>query len=59
MIFSFSSETEPEWNLDLQEDVLDECSRYGGVAHIYVDPVDPKVLSDRLVQRPVEPPLTS
>ncbi|XP_065915314.1 RNA-binding protein 39-like isoform X2 [Dysidea avara] len=30
-------ETEPDWHLDIQDDVLEECNKYGNVVHIYVD----------------------
>lgn len=28
---------EPEFDLDIRDDVQEECSKYGGVKHIYVD----------------------
>ena len=30
-------ENEPGWEGDIREDVLEECSQFGGVLHIYVD----------------------
>uniref|UniRef100_A0A6N2L588 RRM domain-containing protein n=1 Tax=Salix viminalis TaxID=40686 RepID=A0A6N2L588_SALVM len=30
-------QTEPDFELDIKEDVQEECSRFGGVKHIYVD----------------------
>lgn len=32
-----SSELPPGWELDIQHDVIEECSKHGGVVHIYVD----------------------
>uniref|UniRef100_A0A5B7AU51 Putative RNA-binding protein 39 n=1 Tax=Davidia involucrata TaxID=16924 RepID=A0A5B7AU51_DAVIN len=36
-MFDPATETEPEFDLDIKEDVQDECSNYGRVKHIYVD----------------------
>ncbi|KAM7274749.1 hypothetical protein ACFE04_016615 [Oxalis oulophora] len=36
-MFDPSTETDPEFDLDIKEDVEEECSRYGAVKHIYVD----------------------
>lgn len=33
----FSSELPPGWELDIQHDVIEECTKHGGVVHIYVD----------------------
>lgn len=30
-------ETEPEWEKDIEEEVKEECSKYGEVLHIEVD----------------------
>ena len=30
-------ENEPGWEVDIREDVLEECSQFGAVLHIYVD----------------------
>jgi len=30
-------QTEPDFDLDIKEDVEEECSKYGRVKHIYVD----------------------
>jgi RNA-binding protein 39 len=30
-------QTEPDFDLDIKEDVEEECSRYGQVKHIWVD----------------------
>ncbi|KAM7275642.1 hypothetical protein ACFE04_017508 [Oxalis oulophora] len=36
-LFDPSTETDPEFDLDIKEDVEEECSRYGAVKHIYVE----------------------
>eukprot|EP00898_Chlorokybus_atmophyticus_P007365 jgi/Chlat1/762/Chrsp104S01237 len=36
-MFDPTQETEPEWHLDIQDDVRDECSKYGKVKHCFVD----------------------
>lgn len=36
-MFDPSTETEPEFDLDIKDDVQEECSNYGRVKHIYVD----------------------
>lgn len=41
-VFDPSSETEPDWDEDLRADILEECSKYGGVVHVAVDKRDPK-----------------
>ena len=30
-------QTEPDFDLDIKEDVEEECSKFGRVKHIYVD----------------------
>ncbi|XP_023635812.1 RNA-binding protein 39 [Capsella rubella] len=36
-MFDPATETEPDFDLDIKQDVEDECSKYGRVNHIYVD----------------------
>ncbi|RDX60919.1 RNA-binding protein 39, partial [Mucuna pruriens] len=36
-MFDPNTEPEPDFDLDIKEDVEEECSRYGRVKHIYVD----------------------
>ncbi|KAK3540249.1 hypothetical protein QTP70_028440 [Hemibagrus guttatus] len=36
-MFSPQSENEPGWDIDIQDDVIEECNKHGGVVHIYVD----------------------
>ncbi|GMI99388.1 hypothetical protein like AT5G09880 [Hibiscus trionum] len=36
-MFDPATETEPDFDLDIKEDVEEECGKYGKVKHIYVD----------------------
>ncbi|XP_074264326.1 uncharacterized protein LOC141586840 [Silene latifolia] len=36
-LFDPATETDPEFDLDIKEDVEEECSKFGRVRHIYVD----------------------
>ncbi|KAJ6819965.1 RNA-binding protein 39-like [Iris pallida] len=36
-MFDPSTETEPDFDLDIRDEVQDECSKFGAVKHIYVD----------------------
>ncbi|XP_058190382.1 uncharacterized protein LOC131307739 isoform X2 [Rhododendron vialii] len=36
-MFDPKLETEPDFDLDIEEDVRDECSKFGALKHIYVD----------------------
>lgn len=36
-MFDHKKETEPGWDEDVKQDVLEECCRHGGALHIYVD----------------------
>ncbi|KAJ8557363.1 hypothetical protein K7X08_002988 [Anisodus acutangulus] len=36
-MFDPATETEPEFDLDIKDDVKEECSKYGRVKHIHVD----------------------
>ncbi|KAJ8765555.1 hypothetical protein K2173_014677 [Erythroxylum novogranatense] len=36
-MFDPATETEPDFDLDIKEDVAEECSKYGRVKHIFVD----------------------
>ncbi|XP_038706995.1 RNA-binding protein 39-like [Tripterygium wilfordii] len=36
-MFDPATETEPDFHLDIKDDVEEECSKYGRVKHIYVD----------------------
>lgn len=41
-MFDPAKETEPGWEQEIRDDVIDECNKYGGVLHIYVDKVAPQ-----------------
>lgn len=41
-MFNPNSENAPGWELDIQHDVIEECSKHGGVVHIYVDKNSPE-----------------
>lgn len=36
-MFDPNNETEPDFDLDIKDDVQDECSKFGAVKHIFVD----------------------
>ncbi|XP_014021358.1 RNA-binding protein 39 isoform X4 [Salmo salar] len=36
-MFNPQSEDNPDWDVDIQHDVIEECNKHGGVVHIYVD----------------------
>jgi len=40
-MFNPAEETDPEFHLDIKEDVEEECSKFGPVKHIFVDKDDP------------------
>lgn len=37
------SENDPAWASEIQDDVIEECNKHGGVVHIYVDKNSPQV----------------
>jgi len=40
-MFDPATETNPNWDVEIQDDVIDECKKHGGVLHIYVDTASP------------------
>ena len=40
-MFDPSTETTPGWDTEIRDDVIEECNKYGGVLHIYVDKTSP------------------
>lgn len=38
-MFDPKTETNPSWDIEIRDDVIDECKKHGGVLHIYVDKV--------------------
>ncbi|KAK6479523.1 RNA-binding protein 39 [Huso huso] len=41
-MFNPQSENDPEWDVEIQDDVIEECNKHGGVVHIYVDKNSPQ-----------------
>ena len=39
----FIVERDPSWDLEIKEDVVEECNKHGGVQHIYVDKASSQV----------------
>jgi RNA-binding protein 39 len=42
-LFDPAKETLPNWDSEIRDDVVDECSRHGTVLHIFVDKSAPQV----------------
>jgi len=41
-MFDPATETQPQWDWEIRDDVIEECNKHGGVLHIYVDPRSPQ-----------------
>jgi len=41
-MFDPTSETQLNWEVEIKDDVIDECNKHGGVLHIYVDKASPQ-----------------
>lgn len=41
-MFDPGQESEPNWEFDIREDVIEECNKHGGVLHIFVDKASPQ-----------------
>ncbi|KAG5838961.1 hypothetical protein ANANG_G00229300 [Anguilla anguilla] len=41
-MFNPQSEDGPGWDVEIQDDVIEECNKHGGVVHIYVDKNSPQ-----------------
>lgn len=41
-LFNPQAERDPNWATEIQDDVIDECNKHGGVVHIYVDRNSPQ-----------------
>lgn len=37
MMINIAMQSEPDFDIDIKEDVEEECSKYGRVKHIFVD----------------------
>lgn len=44
-------ENEPGWDIEIQDDVIEECNKHGGVVHIYVDKNSTQVSFANLLAR--------
>ncbi|KAE8740324.1 hypothetical protein FOCC_FOCC014172 [Frankliniella occidentalis] len=40
-MFDPATETNPTWDIEIRDDVIDECNKHGGVLHVYVDKASP------------------
>lgn len=40
--FFYFSETNPNWDVEIRDDVVEECIKHGGVLHVYVDKASPQ-----------------
>ncbi|XP_017134501.1 RNA-binding protein 39 isoform X2 [Drosophila elegans] len=40
-MFDPRTETNPTWDVEIRDDVLEECAKHGGVLHIHVDTASP------------------
>lgn len=40
-MFDAATETEPEWDLDIKEDVMEECGKHGEVEHCLIEKTKP------------------
>lgn len=36
-MFDPATETNPSWDIEIRDDVIEECRKHGGVLHVYVD----------------------
>ncbi|XP_067383663.1 RNA-binding protein 39b isoform X2 [Channa argus] len=36
-LFNPQAESDPSWATEIQDDVIEECNKHGGIVHIYVD----------------------
>jgi len=41
-MFDPTTETNPNWDQEIRDDVIEECNKHGGVLHIYVDKASPQ-----------------
>ena len=40
--FLYFRETQMNWDVEIRDDVIEECTKHGGVLHIYVDKASPQ-----------------
>ncbi|XP_051525833.1 RNA-binding protein 39-like isoform X1 [Myxocyprinus asiaticus] len=41
-MFNPQSEDEPGWDIEIQDDIIEECKKHGGIVHIYIDKNSPQ-----------------
>ncbi|XP_013778541.1 RNA-binding protein 39-like isoform X1 [Limulus polyphemus] len=41
-MFDPGTESNPSWDIEVRNDVIDECRKHGGVSHVYVDKASPQ-----------------
>lgn len=41
-MFDPATETNPTWDIEIRDDVIEECNKHGGVLHVFVDKVSPQ-----------------
>ncbi|XP_024230816.1 RNA-binding protein 39 isoform X4 [Oncorhynchus tshawytscha] len=41
-MFNPQLEKEPGWDVEIQDDVIEECNKHGGIVHIYLDKNSPR-----------------
>ncbi|KAI5737607.1 hypothetical protein M8J76_015034 [Diaphorina citri] len=41
-MFDPATETNPTWDVEIRDDVIEECNKHGGVLHVFVDKVSPQ-----------------
>ncbi|EDV29072.1 uncharacterized protein TRIADDRAFT_37071 [Trichoplax adhaerens] len=41
-MFDPAKETDQDWDLDIRDDIIEECNKHGNVYHVYVDKTSPK-----------------
>ena len=41
-MFNPAAESNSDWDLEIRDDVIEECNKYGGIHHIYVDKTSPQ-----------------
>ncbi|CAK1549827.1 unnamed protein product [Leptosia nina] len=41
-MFDPATETNPNWDIEIRDDVISECNKHGGVLHVYVDKASPQ-----------------
>ncbi|KAJ0181772.1 hypothetical protein K1T71_002494 [Dendrolimus kikuchii] len=41
-MFDPATETNPNWDIEIRDDVIGECNKHGGVLHVYVDKASPQ-----------------